>query len=187
MKMIDFKGFKFVLIENRTREIELIQGPFMEYPLMFEFNNYQYSKMNWTLHTNPDYKEKEMIENEDFEKVTGTVKDEVLFYTGIYAALKTNHGNLTLMAPTFDELEVQAKKVMGSHFVLDESKTKRIGLTAEDNITKARTSEEKAIDDMKLSYDNWGNEPTEKDTFQWVFDDIKAGKIHGITFTEGKK
>ena len=43
-----------------------------------------------------------------------------------------------------------------------------------------RTDTEKAIDDLKESYDIWHKTPSEKGFIRWFVDDIKGGKITGV-------
>jgi hypothetical protein len=50
-----------------------------------------------------------------------------------------------------------------------------------------RTDEEKAVDDLKESYDRWDEVSTQKDAMEWMIADIKAGRVHGVSFTGDKK
>ena len=81
------------------------------------------------------------------------------------------------MAPTFDELEIQAKKVIDPDFELSVEMTKRVGLTAEKNITKARTAEEKAIDSInKVGLDYYLSKPLLKNDLLILFNKLSSSE-----------
>lgn len=202
---IDFKGYKFVLIENRTREIEFIQCPFMEYPLMFEFNNYQYSKMNWTLHTNPDYKEsKEMIYTQEMKdkgippevgmivELTGSPElDAEKLMIGDFCIVDSwiNGDKLTVIATVY----MFNKKTI----VVQNKRTYGVSTIAKDfyKAIDTRTSEEKAIDDLDkiLTCENnevidvYKNHRRFNTECTALLQRIQEGKIHGVSFTGDKK
>jgi hypothetical protein len=50
-----------------------------------------------------------------------------------------------------------------------------------------RTDSQKAVDDLKESYDRWDEASTQKDAMEWMIADIKAGRVHGVSFTGDKK
>jgi hypothetical protein len=124
MKMeskIDFKGFEFAIIENRTHEIEIIQGPFIEYPLVIVFNNYQYSKLNWTLHTNPDYKEKVL-------KANVKIPDyKTSKYDGEFLA-QTNESKEMNSNKLADEIMAKSKESVYTQEMFDNGEVPHIGM-----------------------------------------------------------
>ena len=172
---IDFKGKQYGLYNGEMNEFEVIDGPFIDSEIYYEFGSARYVKPHWELHTNPDYKEskemiytQEMFKNNEIPKVGMMVlsREEELEVVSVYR-INTSNAVLTLM-------NNKTSCVNALYFKTNES----INIKPIDQ----RTDEEKAIDDLIDFFR--ANVTGRKGDL--LLEAIKAGKIHGVTFTESK-
>ena len=193
---IDFKGYKFAISSNNQLSGNVFRfNELSDLRVTDDFyiiSPFRYGRKVNTLHTNPDYKASKY----DGEFLAKTNESKEMIYT--QEMKDKGEAPKVGMDVLYSGEKVEVINIyhIGDSTVLTLINNKTSGVSAlyfnsgegvNIDVIDTRTDEEKAIDDLKLSYDNWDNEATEKDTLQWIFDDIKAGKVHGVSFTRGKK
>jgi hypothetical protein len=194
---IDFKGYKHALVSKLCSKVDVIRQPFFDYPQFYEAGDYQYLKSNWTLHTNPDYKESEMNSNKLADEIMAKGKESV------YTQEMKDRANLPELGMRFIVAEGEGdSRIVDFHGLevltigISEFENNRVvtfqhptqgigcGVFYRGGFVRPidqRTDIQKAIDDL------YNNEYFDKEQGPRFLEDVKAGKFHGISFTGDKK
>lgn len=182
---IDFEGYKFAIASNDKLNLSV-----------FHFNNLsdlrvtddfyitsisKYGRKANTLHTNPDYKEsKDMIYTQEMFD-NGEVPHIGMMFI---CKEKTSDSRISDFMGKAVKV-VGVSNLDGNEVITFHHTTLGIGcgVFGEEWVKPidTRTDEEKAVDDL------YNNEYFDKEQGPRFLEDIKAGKIHGVSFTGDKK